>query len=113
MATRIRDRVVRRPSLPLTEVDEAHLRLLRSSPTHRHALDELVGRLSAGAESELGKDLTESALLHMVFEAGLDAIHARAQEAGYAELARSRSAGDQVEARAIARRRRPSWADEQ
>ncbi len=104
---------MRRPSLPLTEVDEAHLQLIWSSPTHRHALDELAGRLSVGAEGEGELDLTESALLHLVFEAGLDAVRARAQEAGYAELARGRLSEEQVEARAIARRRRPSWADEQ
>lgn len=102
---------MRRSSLPLTELDEAHLRLIRSSPTHRHALNELAGRL-AGAKGEGQGALTESALLHLVFEAGLDAVHARAQEAGYAELARGRSAEEQAEARATSRRRRPSWADE-
>jgi hypothetical protein len=49
----------------------------------------------------------------MIFEAGLRAIRERAEERAYASAAEDRLAlGDTDEARRIARRRRPAWADE-
>lgn len=100
MATRMRAPIVRRPSLPLTEQDERDLALIRESPAHRHALAQVSG---APDDAEL----SEAAVLHSVFEAGLGVIHEAALEAGYAELAQAwEGSRDQ------ARRRRPGWADE-
>jgi len=100
-------RVIRRPSLPLTAQDESDLDLIRSSPNHRRALEQLGGDLAGVTES-----LSEGALLHAVFEAGLEAVRLAAAEVGYAELAQQQrqDAGAQ---RAESRRRRPSWADDE
>ena len=98
--------MTRRPSLPLTAQDESDLDLIRSSPTYQRALEELGG----GEQGEAGS-LSEGALLHAVFAAGLDAIRLAAAEAGYAELAVQRVA-DAAAHRAENRRRRPTWANE-
>lgn len=102
----MRNRVVRRPSLPLTEQDEHELELIRASPSYRSALANLSGEVGDAAV-----DLSEAALLHAVFEAGLDAVRLAAQEVGYSALAVERSE-DAEARRPSARRRRPSWADE-
>lgn len=110
MATRLRARVTRRPSLPLTARDESDLVVIRSSPSHQRALEDLARTPSGQTQT-----LSESALLHAIFEAGLDAVRAAAQEAGYAELAdqmATEQRDGEVDRRAEARRRRPSWADE-
>ena len=53
------------------------------------------------------------ALPHMIFAASLRAIRAKAKERAYASAAADRLAsGEADENRRIARRRRPSWADE-
>jgi hypothetical protein len=97
--------VVRRPSLPLTERDERELALLRSSAAHREALDRLTALEAAAAE------LSESALLHAVFDVGLRAIRDEIEESGYALLAAEQ--GDaSTSHRAEARRRPPAWAHE-
>ena len=58
-------------------------------------------------------DLTESSLLHIIFVAGLHAIHEKAEEDAYALAAAGRVAsGEADELRRIARRRRPGWSDE-
>jgi hypothetical protein len=107
MATRMKEPVTRRPSLPLTAKDESDLNLIRTSPSHQRALEQLGADLPGGAEA-----LSEAALLHAVFEAGLDAVRMAAAEAGYAELARQQAA-EAVANRAENRRRRPQWADEE
>lgn len=96
MATRMRARVARRPSLPLTEQDERDLERIRTSPAYRSALTSL-----SGETGEATTAMSEAALLHAVFKAGLDAIRLAAEQSTDAEIRR-----------AAARRRRPSWADE-
>jgi hypothetical protein len=108
MATRLRARVTRRASLPLTEQDVLALTRIRTSEIYQVALRAL------GAPSDVdvpASELSEAALLHVVFEAGLDSIRLAAQEAGYALLAGQRAASA-PERRAESRRRPPSWADE-
>ena len=94
-----------RTSLPLTERDLADLERLRGQTPERDALAELVGM-------EV-QSVTEAALLHMIFAAGLRAIRERAEEHAYASAAADRLAsGESAESRLIARRRRPAWANE-
>jgi hypothetical protein len=94
-----------RKSLPLTEKDLADVARLRQETPEREALSEMAGVVVEG--------VAEAALLHMIFEAGLRAIRERAEERAYASAAEDRLAsGDTDEARLIARRRRPAWADE-
>jgi hypothetical protein len=94
-----------RKSLPLTEKDLADVARLRQETPEREALSEMAGIVVEG--------IAEAALLHMIFEAGLRAIRERAEERAYASAAEDRLASrDTDEARRIARRRRPAWADE-
>lgn len=105
MAARLSEPAKARKSLPLTDRDLADLERLRSRTPERDALAELCG---LQVES-----VTEAALLHMVFSAGLRAIRERAEERAYASAAADRLAsGEAAEIRRIARRRRPAWADE-
>jgi hypothetical protein len=105
MATRFSEPTRARKSLPLTERDLADLERLRQETPERAALARL-----AGADVI---HVTESALLHMIFMAGLHAIREQAEEHAYAAAAADRLAsGEADEMRRIARRRRPSWADE-
>jgi hypothetical protein len=110
MSTRLRGRVVRRPSLPLTERDEMDLALLRRTPICQQALDRLTGQ-SIEDEGAIGSAaVSEAALLHAVFQAGLGAIRAAAEDAGYAVMAAEQA--EQAAQHQQSRRRRPSWADE-
>jgi hypothetical protein len=105
MATRLSQPAKARKSLPLTERDLADLERLRGHTPERDALADLVG-----IEVE---SVTEAALLHMIFTAGLRAIREKAEERAYASAAADRLAsGAASENRRIARRRRPGWADE-
>lgn len=103
---RFRDAVVRRPSLPLTEQDEHELVRLRESSLHREALARLSG------VPQVTSEVSESALLHAVFEAGLVAVRQASEDAGYAQLAVEVEIEGKSH-RAAARRRRPSWANEE
>lgn len=103
--TRLQARVVRRPSLPLTDADERALELLRDSPAYRRALAELSGEDVADVEP------SEAALLHAILVVGQRAVHDVAAEAGYAAMATDQAA-QADDRRAEARRRQPSWADE-
>lgn len=95
-----------RKSLPLTEQDLADIARLREQTPEREALSELVGVV-------IVESVAEAALLRMIFEAGLRAIRERAEERAYASAAEDRLAsGEAQEARRIARRRRPDWANE-
>lgn len=106
MTARLNAPVARRPSLPLTEQDDRDLAQIREAPSYRRALAQLSG-------TELPESGTsEAALLHAVFEAGVKAVQRAAEEAGYAAVAEQQAA-DAAERRASARRRRPSWADEE
>lgn len=91
-----------RKSLPLSSRDLRDLTALRRSPAHRAVLADLAGTPVSEASSE-------AALLHAVWEAGLQAVRERVEDAGYAELAAER---DTATLKAVARRRRPTWADE-
>jgi hypothetical protein len=105
MATRLSEPAKVRKSLPLTERDLADLEPLRGQGPERDALADLAG---VAVES-----LTEAALLHMIFAAGLRAIRERAEERAYASAAADRLAsGEAAENRRIARRRRPAWVGE-
>jgi hypothetical protein len=105
MATRLSEPAKARKSLPLTERDLADLERLREQTPERDALAELSG---ITVES-----VTEAALLHMIFAAGLQAIRERAEERAYASAAADQLAsGEADEIRRIARRRRPAWAGE-
>jgi hypothetical protein len=102
MATRLNQPTVRRAALPLTERDLTDLETIRNAPQR-----EALGK---AAETELPPgDLTESALLHAVFTAGLRALRRAADDAGYAELAADTEYMSEV--RRIARRRRAASAD--
>lgn len=103
MTMRMTSPVVRRPSLPLTANDEAELVRLREEPQYRQALQQLSG-------APVGEgSTTEAALLHAIFAAGLTAVKESAEEAGYAVMAAEQDAQRQMEAR----RRGPTWADEE
>ena len=105
MATRLNEPAKSRKSLPLTERDLADLERLRGQTPERDALSDLSG---VAVES-----VTEAALLHLIFAAGLRAIREKAEERAYADAAADRLAsGEADENRRIARRRRPAWADE-
>ena len=106
MASRMIEPVVRRPSLPLTAVDEAELVRLRESEDHRRALAMLV----PGGPSPV-EQVTEAVLLHAVFEAGLAAVRSRAEEEGYRQLADD-YADQGSTRRRMSRRRTPAWADQ-
>ena len=106
MATRLNQPARARKSLPLTERDLADLERLRGQTPERDALADLAGVVVV-------EGVTEAALLHMIFTAGLRAIREKAEELAYASAAADRLAsGEANEIRRIARRRRPSWADE-
>ena len=106
MVSRLTEPAKTRKSLPLTEKDLADVDRLRQETPEREALSEMAGIV-------IVEGVTEAALLHMIFEAGLRAIRERAEERAYASAAEDRLAsGDTDEARRIARRRRPAWADE-
>jgi hypothetical protein len=105
MATRLNQPAKARKSLPLTERDLADLERLRAQTPERDALSDLAGVVV--------EEVTEAALLHMIFTAGLRAIREKAEELAYASAAADRLAsGEAQEIRRIARRRRPAWADE-
>lgn len=105
MATRLNEPAKARKSLPLTERDLADLERLRGRTPERDALSDLAGVVVEG--------VTEAALLHMIFAAGLRAIREKAEELAYASAAAERlTSGEAEEIRRIARRRRPAWADE-
>jgi ectoine hydroxylase-related dioxygenase (phytanoyl-CoA dioxygenase family) len=106
MAIRLNQPAKARKSLPLTERDLADLERLRGQSPERDALADLAGVVVV-------EGVTEAALLHMIFTAGLRAIQEKAEELAYASAAADRLAsGEADEIRRIARRRRPSWADE-
>ncbi|MBO0824548.1 MAG: hypothetical protein J2P27_11945 [Actinobacteria bacterium] len=105
MATRLREPVIARKSLPLTASDLADLERVRAPGPERAVLSDLAG---VKVES-----VTEAALLNIIFAAGLRAIRDEAEERAYASAAADRMASGQAdEIRRIARRRRPPWADE-
>jgi hypothetical protein len=106
LATRFSEPTKARKSLPLTERDLADLDRLRTPTPERDVLSELAG---VRIES-----VTEAALLHIIFTAGLRAIRETAEQRAYNAAAADRLAsGEADEIRRVARRRRPSWAAEE
>jgi hypothetical protein len=106
MVARFTEPATTRKSLPLTEKDLADIARLREETPEREALSEMAGIV-------IVESVAEAALLRMIFEAGLRAIHEKAEERAYASAAEDRLAsGGADEARRIARRRRPAWVSE-
>src|SRR5881227_809207 len=97
------DRVpVTRKSLPLSERDLHDLAVLRGSEAHRRALSQLVHVVVTERSSE-------AVTLQAVLEAGLKAVAQQVEAEGYARIAAEASRENR---QTVARRRRPSWADE-
>ncbi len=71
------------------------------------ALEKLTGT------KILDQEISSSALLHAIFEAGMSAIKKTAELEGYAQIASSISSTNIQQKKNEARRRRPTWADEQ
>ena len=106
LPSRLVDPAKTRKSLPLSERDLVDIARLREETPEREALSELAG-------VAIVDSVAEAALLRMIFEAGLRAIREKAEERGYASAAEDRRASTEAgDARRIARRRRPPWADE-
>jgi hypothetical protein len=95
------DAVVTRKSLPLSARDLEELERLRDSAVHRDALRTLAGVDSSG--------LSEAALLKAVMDIGFNALLHQVEIEGYAAMATETNV---AASKAVARRRRPSWADE-
>lgn len=105
VVSRLTEAAKTRKSLPLSEKDLADISRLREDTPERAALCEMFG--ASAMESPV-----EAALLRMIFEAGLRAIREKAEERAYASAAEDRRAsGEAGEARLVARRRPPSWAE--
>lgn len=100
------DKTAVRKSLPLTQRDLRDLGLLTGSYARRSALFALVD-----VDLPDTVAVSESQLLHAVWEAGLRAVAERVEEESYAADAAARTVEDTAR-RASARRRRPEWADE-
>jgi hypothetical protein len=104
MARRLNQPAERRTALPLTTRDLEDLQKLREPTPEREALSSL-------ANAPLTGEVSESFLVHAVFVAGLRAIREAAEEHAYAEAARDKWERAEEDYQ-TARRRRPSWADE-
>ena len=97
------DRVrVTRKSLPLSDRDLRDLAVLRGSEAHRAALSRL-------AQVYVTESTSEAVMLQAVLEAGLKAVAELVEAEGYANIASEASSENR---QAVARRRRPTWADE-
>src|SRR5258708_33136036 len=105
MATRLNEPAKARKSLPLTERDLADLERLRAETPERAALSDLAGVVVEG--------VTEAALLHMIFTAGMRAIREKAEERAYATADADRLASGGADGiRVLRGPRRPAWADD-
>ncbi|MFF1821924.1 hypothetical protein ACFVWG_31755 [Kribbella sp. NPDC058245] len=93
---------VTRKSLPLSGRDLRDLAVLRGSEAHRAALAELT-------HVQISETTSEAVLLQTVLEAGLKAVADLVEADGYARIALEIVPENR---QAVARRRRPSWADE-
>ncbi|MDP1720225.1 MAG: hypothetical protein Q8L08_04405 [Candidatus Nanopelagicaceae bacterium] len=107
MAPRIQAPVVRRTSLPLTEQNERDLSKIRESPSYQIALEQLSGTRIVKVK------MSEAALLHAIFEAGIAAVRQKAELASYAEIASSLSEVELKQHRDESRSRRPSWSEDE
>ena len=93
---------VARKSLPLTPRDQADLELMLTSDAHREALSRISGET-------LQPQASEARALHALLTAGVAAVREEIEAAGYAQIAAEQ---DPQTRKAVARRRRPDWADE-
>lgn len=107
MASRIKSPVQRRTSLPLTEKNESDLSLLLESSSYQSALEKLTGT------KIVDQEISSSALLHAIFEAGMAAIKKTAELEGYARIASGISSASTQQKKKDSRRRRPTWANEE
>jgi hypothetical protein len=99
------DQIHTRKSLPLTQQDIRAVARLRSSSMQRQALSSLT-------RTGLSQDSSEATYLHALLQAGIRAAQDEADAERYAALAEERfQTRDQR--RMVARRRRPSWADDE
>lgn len=96
------DKPVTRKSLPMSARDVEDLKKLRSSPELREAL-------AAVSAEVITETSSEAAMLHAVMKAGKRAVREHLESVGYAEIAQQR---EEYNRQAVARRRRPTWADE-
>ena len=106
MATRMNERAVRRTTLPLTARDERDLDAIRSAPEYQEAMAAALD-LQPGERA----DVTDSVMLHFIFTRGLQSIQEEIEAAAYDRAAEERRATSAAR-RAVARRRQPSWANE-
>ena len=105
MATRTPGRIARRATLPLTDSDLADLERMKSDPSLRAALDELMqGELTT-------TEVTESALVHAIWVCGIRAVREHAEAKAYLDLAASFTPEEVEERRHYATRNRSSWTD--
>lgn len=107
MATRMNERAVRRPTLPLTERDERDLAAIRTAPEYQAAMATALG-----LDPSQTPDVTDSVVLHFIFTRGLESLQDEIEAAAYERLAEARRSTATTR-KAIARRRRPAWADEE
>lgn len=70
---------------------------------------ELREALSAVSSEPINENTSEAALLHAVMEAGKRAVREHVESVGYTQIAQER---EDYNRQAVARRRRPTWADE-
>jgi hypothetical protein len=91
-----------RKSLPLSERDLRDLAVLRGSEAHREALSRL-------AHVAVTESSSEAVMLQAVLEAGIKAVAQLVEAEGYVRIAAEASSENR---QAVARRRRPTWADE-
>jgi hypothetical protein len=91
----------------LTDENENDISTLLNSSFYQVALEGLSG------VKIVGHDVSESALLHAIFEAGMSAVKESAELAGYAQIAAKQSKPTLAQDRKDARRRQPSWAEEE
>lgn len=107
MVTRIKSPVQRRTSLPLTKRNESDISILLESSTYQRALEQLSGT------KIIDQEVSTSALLHAIFEAGMSAVKSSAELEGYSQIAEGISKVNLQQQRKDARRRRPSWSEEE
>jgi hypothetical protein len=88
----------------LTEQDMRDVARLRNSSIQRRALSNLT-------RAGLSQDSSEATYLHALLQAGIRAAQDEADAERYADLADERRV-TREERRKVARRRRPSWADD-
>lgn len=86
--------------MPLTERDLADLERLRGQTPERDALRDLSGIRT--------ESVTEAALLHAIFTAGLRAVRERAEELAHASAAAGRLASGEAEQKPPPKAERPA-----